>query len=66
MLKNYSTTNFTDFEGWRTRVKLICESRTLELDFDMVENSFDLEKIYEKGLTPRQAAESIGKEIFDL
>jgi len=66
MFKNYDKTDFSSFDAWKTKVRLICEYRGIDLDYGMVEGTFDLKDLYDKNIQPRQAVEMIGKEIFGL
>ncbi len=66
MFEQYNKRDYSGFDAWKTKVKLICEHRGVELDYSTIQETFDLEDLYNKGVQPRQAVEAMGKEIFGL
>jgi len=67
MFKDYENKEFKGFDAWKSKVRVITEHRSLqEIDYDMLENTFDLKDLYDQGMQPRAAVEAMAKEIFDL
>ena len=50
----------------QVKTKLISDLQEVSTDIDIVEDSFNLQNIYNEGLTPRKAADAIARKIYDL
>jgi hypothetical protein len=64
MFKEYNKADFTQFDSWKKKVELMCAHRDYNIDYDVVENSYNLKDLFEKNFTPRQAVDYVANEIF--
>ena len=64
MFEDYEDKSFSNLDAWKKKVELICNHRKYNLDYEVVSNTYDLDKLYSKGLSPRNAVETIVVDIF--
>jgi hypothetical protein len=67
MFEQYDNKQYSQYDSWKTKVRLISEHRGIEeIDYDMLEGTYDLKALFDRGMSPREAVEAMAKEIFDL